>query len=327
MTTGTKLIKNSSYLRNCFQRPISFFTALTNLIFLLLSLLIGIGLKQGKVVGQDAHITLNNVILYVCLPATSLIYTSTIHFERQYLLVILMPWLLYAGSFAFFRILRNFVTLHPHTEGALILTAGIPSISFVGFPIFEMLYGAEGLRIGILMSQAGSFLACGTVGVITASVYAAKEPSFTKIAKDVLTFPTFIAFCVALFLNVSNIAIPEIILEILKKLSAPFSFLALLSIGFQIELNHKSLQKENLKWGLLYKLVLCPLIVFLLYFVFLGQHNVATKACLLGSGLGSMNMAAVVALRYGLNPTLAAQMVGIGIPLSLITITLIYFLL
>ena len=72
--------------------------------------------------------------------------------------------------------------------------------------------------------------------------------------------------------------------------------------------------------------MLCPLAVYLLYFVVLRQRGLAANVCLLGSGLGSMNMAAVVALRYGLNPTLAAQMVGIGIPLSLITVSLLYFL-
>jgi malate permease and related proteins len=298
-----------------------------HLIFLFVALSIGIGLKQAKVAGKDAHTVLNNVILYVCLPATSLVYTTTAHFEARYWLAVLMPWLLYIGSFVFFRwVLPRFVRLHPHTEAVLLITAGIPSISFVGFPIFEMLYGTEGLRIGVLMSQAGSFLVCGTLGVITASVYAAEQPSFIKITKDVITFPTFIAFCVAVVLNIFNIGIADILLQILKKLSAPFSLLALISVGLQIELNYKSLQINHLKFGLLYKLIVCPAIIYVLYFLFFGQHDITAQACLLGSGLGSMNMAAVVALRYNLNPTLAAQMVGISIPLSLITIGTIYFL-
>jgi predicted permease len=298
-----------------------------HLVFLILCLTIGVLLKRFAVLPVNAHVTLNNLILYVCLPATSLIYASTITFQTQYVFAILMPWCLYVGSFLFFRLLRNFTTIHPHSEAVLIMTAGIPSISFVGFPIFQMLYGDEGMRVGVLMSQAGSFLVCSTLGVITASVYAAKNPSFIQIAKDVLTFPTFIAFTFAISMNLLGFVFPESVLDILKKLSAPFTFLALVSVGLQIELNHNALQKPSLKWGLFYKLIVCPLVVFVLLFLCLGKNDQVAEACVLGAAIGSMNMTAVLALRYNLNPTLAAQMVGISIPVSLLGVGFWYWVL
>jgi malate permease and related proteins len=298
-----------------------------NLVFLFLCLTVGILLKRFRTVPINAHVTLNNLILYVCLPATSLIYASTIAFQSKYLLTVLMPWLLYAGSFGFFRLLRKFTNIDRQSEAVLIMTAGIPSISFVGFPIFQMLYGDEGMRVGVLMSQAGSFLACSTLGVITASVYAAKNTSFNQIAKDVLTFPTFIAFTFAISMNILGFAFPDFVLDILKKLSSPFTFLALVSVGLQIELDHRALQKSSLKWGLLYKLILCPLVIFVLYCLTLGQNDQVAQACVLGAAIGSMNMTAVLALRYNLNPTLAAQMVGISIPVSLLGVGFWYWIL
>jgi malate permease and related proteins len=283
-------------------------------------------LKRFSILPSNAHITLNNLILYVCLPATSLIYASTIDFRPQYFLVILMPWILFIGSFIFFRSLRQFANIHRHSEAVLILTSGIPSISFVGFPIFQILYGEEGLQLGVLMSQAGSFLVCSTLGVITASVYSnqgrekALRPLPLQILIDVLTFPTFIAFAVAISMNIIGLSFSLWATEILKKLSSPFTFVALISVGLQIELNPKALQKSNLKWGLMYKLLLCPLIIFLLYHVGLRETDIASKVSILGAAIGSMNMTAVLALRYGLNPTLAAQMVGISIPLSLLIV-------
>lgn len=300
---------------------------MTNLFFLLLCLILGVLLKRFKILPINAHVTLNNLILYVCLPATSLKYASTVAFQSQYLLAVLMPWLLYAGSFVFFRLLRQFTNIDRQSEGVLIMTAGIPSISFVGFPIFQMLYGEEGMRIGVLMSQAGSFLACSTLAVITASVYAAKNTSFKQIAEDVLTFPTFIAFAFAISMNFLGFAFPDFVMDILEKLSSPFTFLALVSVGLQIELDHKALQKSSLKWGLMYKLVLCPLAIFVLYFLILGKTDQVAEACVLGAAIGSMNMTAVLALRYNLNPTLAAQMVGIGIPVSLLGVGFWYWVL
>ena len=39
--------------------------------------------------------------------------------------------------------------------------------------------------------------------------------------------------------------------------------------------------------------------------------------CIVGAAIGPMNTAGTIADRYGLDPPLAAQMVGLGIPLSL----------
>ena len=96
-------------------------------------------------------------------------------------LPVLMPYILFVCSFIFFKIIARILNLDRSTTGALTITAGISSISFVGFPIFELLYGKEGVQMGILMSQAGSFVVCGTLGIMTASYYSSSEPSIPKI--------------------------------------------------------------------------------------------------------------------------------------------------
>ena len=312
---------------------------MTNLIFLLACL--GIGFLLGRVAAlrqREAHLVINNILLYVCLPAATLLYASATVFEAQYALPILMPWLLFTGSFLFFRLLRNYLKLHPHTEAVLILTAGIPSVSFVGFPIFELLYGAEGMHIGVLMSQAGSFLVCSTLGVLLASYYARVADCKSAYAKaaienpnqqfkfllDVLRFPTFIAFIVAITINLLDWKIPELGVALLQKLAAPFSFLALISIGMQIDFRAENLNSKALRWGLGYKLVLAPLLVLALFTVILPQKPIVSQITVLGAALGPMNTVAIIASNYGLNPKLAAQMVGIGIPLSLLTVTIGY---
>ena len=316
-------------------------THLTNLIFLLACLVIGFLLGRIPALRQrEAHLVINTILLYVCLPAATVLYTSSTVFERQYALPILMPWLLFGGSFLFFRILRKPLKLHPHTEAVLILTAGIPSVSFVGFPIFELLYGPEGMHIGVLMSQAGSFLVCSTLGVLLASYYARAatrksagseietangsrhlNPAFLL---DVLRFPTFIAFVIALIINLLGWKIPALGVELLQKLAAPFSFLALVSVGMQIDFRAKDLNWKILGWGLGYKLIVAPLLVFLVFGLALQQKGIIGQMSILGAALGPMNTVAIIASNYGLNPKLAAQMVGIGIPLSLLTIAVGY---
>jgi len=297
-----------------------------NIIFLVVCISFGFFFKKYKIFKGDAYLVVSNIILYICLPATTLLYTSETKFSSTYALPILMPWVLYILGFMFFKTVGKLIKMHKHSEGVLIMTGSIPSVSFVGFPIFELFYGAEGLHIGVLMSQAGSFLVCATLGVITASYYAAEKPSFKEIAISVLKFPVFLAFLVAMLMNVSDIHFTPILAELLKKLAAPFSLLAMFSIGLQIEFPKKNTIFLNLSWGLFFKLILSPLIIFVLFVIILKQKGNVAEICLLGAALGPMNTAAIIASKYGLNPPLASAMVGTGIPISLIGVITLYFL-
>lgn len=300
---------------------------MTNIAFLLVCLMLGILLKRIPALSKNGPLVINNLLLYVCLPAATLLYTSTTQFDPAYVLPVLMPWISFMGSLLFFRALKKFVPFHRHSEAVLILTAGIPSVSFVGFPIFELLYGEKGMQIGVLMSQAGSFLVCSTVGIMTASYYANAQNGKWAFLWDVLRFPTFIAFCIALIINLLGITLPVIVTDLLKKLAAPFSLLALISIGMQIDFRNKSIDWRELGWGLGYKLILAPALIFFLFAVLLKQRGIVAEMCVLGAALGPMNTIAIIASNYRLNPALAAQMVGVGIPLSLVTISLLVWIL
>lgn len=297
---------------------------MTNLLLLFICLTIGVLLRRLKSFSEDAPTVLNTIIIYVCLPAVTLLNTTEIHFSKNLLLPILMPYLLYIGAFIFFNLVAPFINMDSNTKGALILTAGISSISFVGFPIFEVLFGKEGLQTGILMSQAGSFVVCGTLGIFTASYYSSASFSIKAVVLNIFKFPPFIAFCVALALNIFDWHFPLWSKQILDKIGNPFGFLALLSIGLQINFQKNQLDLKALFYGLLYKLVLAPLLIFLIYIIMLGEYTPTGKLCVIGATLGSMNTATIVAITYKLNPSLATQMVSVSIPLSLINAAIWY---
>ncbi len=284
-------------------------------------------LQRIKGFPKDAHLVLNAIIIYVCLPALTLFYTTEIRFARSQILPILMPYILFICSFIFFKIIAPIAQFDRSTTGALTLTAGISSISFVGFPIFELLFGKEGLQIGVLMSQAGSFVVCGTLGIFTASYYSSADVSAQKIVRDIFQFPPFVAFCVAVILNISNFHFPIWSIDILQKIGSPFIILALISIGLQMRLNKEDLQIKPLLYGLSYKLLIAPILIFVLYFLMLGESTFLGRISVVGAALGSMNTATIIAINYGLNPKLATQMVSISIPLSFLNVGIWYFLL
>ncbi|MCS7019649.1 MAG: transporter [Cytophagales bacterium] len=300
---------------------------MTNLLFLLVCLSLGAAFKRGSLLQGNAHMVINQLLLYVCLPAATLVYASEVRLNSQMLMPVLMPWCLYIIGFVFFKLVSKVNSFSSHSEAVLIMTAGVPSVSFLGFPIFELFYGTEGLRIGILMSQAGSFMVCATLGVITASYYAAAKPSLKTILANVLGFPVFIAFMIALAMNFLHLSFPVFVKEALQKIAAPFSFLALFSVGLQIDFIEKRDLWKQLCTGLCFKLLIAPLLVWLAIFPIAGQTGIVAEICVIGAALGPMNTAAIIAIQYGLHPQLASAMVGIGLPLSLFTCLPVYYLL
>jgi predicted permease len=306
---------------------------MTNLLLLIICLSLGGILQRTKGFPKDAYLGINAVIINICLPSLTLLYTSQIFFKANQLLFILTPYIIFISSFIFFKIVARILQLDRSTTGALTITAGISSISFVGFPIFELLYGKAGLQMGILMSQAGSFVVCGTMGIMTASYYSESEPSIKSIFKSIFTFPPFLAFCIAVSLNSMDYHFSSSISEILQKLGSPFTVLALLSVGLQIKISKANLLQKPLLLGLFFKLLIAPLLIFIIYLILLQQKILMPenawigKMCVIGASLGSMNTASIIAVNHKLNPPLASLMIGISIPLSLITAMLWHYLL
>ena len=302
---------------------------MSNIILLLACLLIGVILRGVKVLPENAPTTLNSLIVNVFVPAITLRHAVDLQFSADAFLPVLAAWLVFGAAFLFFNIIKKQAQLDRPTVGALIVVAGISSISFVGFPIFEMLYGAEGLRAGIMMSQAGTFVVCSTAGIVVVSIYAEKESAinWSKIIKDILIFPPFAAFIIAIFLKLIGYQHPSVIADFLDKLGSPMSVAALLSIGLQMDFSSDKSQQNALMMGLFFKLLVAPLLVFILFFIFFKQTGIPAKVSVVGSTLGSMNTIGIVAIRKGLNPALITKMLAISIPLSLLLVPLVYWLL
>lgn len=300
---------------------------MVNVFLLLISLLVGILFRQFNLVPDTASKTLNQLLVYFFIPAMTLLYITEINFKSQFFLPVFSSWLVYGVGLLFFKSIAKWQGFDRKTMAALMMTGGIGSTSFVGFPLFELFYGKEGLEVGILMSMAGTILVCMTLGIATGSWFASTKPSIRHLFKNMLRFPPFIAFLLAVLLNIMDVEHSPLIKSILEKIAAPFSILALVTIGLQIEFSLPKEQRKPLGYGLLYKLILAPLIIYLLLTNFTNADKMIIEIAVLGAGIGSMNLVSIIAIQMKLNPPLAAQMVGIGIPLSVFTLYLIHSLL
>ena len=72
--------------------------------------------------------------------------------------------------------------------------------------------------------------------------------------------------------------------------------------------------------GLLYKLVLGPAVIALLYVGMLGGSGTVMQVTLFEAAMAPMITAGIIAVDHDLNPPLVTLMLGIGIPLSFLTL-------
>jgi predicted permease len=210
----------------------------------------------------------------------------------------------------------------PETLGALVLTAGFANTSFVGFPIIEALLGPEAIKTAIIISQAGSFLALSTAGLIIASIYSRHNTSLGSIIKQLFQFPPFLAMLFSLAVHFLDIDLPDSVDDVLLKLAASLVPVALVSVGSQIRFDFKSikLRKAPLAMGLCFKLFLAPIIFGLLYVWIMHDFGTDVEITILESAMAPMITGAIVAAQFELDDELAYLLVGIGIPLSLLTV-------
>jgi predicted permease len=208
--------------------------------------------------------------------------------------------------------------LPKRTVGALILVTGLGNTSFVGLPMIEAFYGKEWLGVGVVADQLGSFLALSTVGILTATAYSTGAASPRELLRRIVLFPPFQALVLAVLLR--PFAYPDVAVSVLQKLGDTLTPLALASVGFQLRFRVAPGVGRPLVLGLLYKLLLGPAIVALLYVVLIGASGPVIQVTIFEAAMAPMITAGIIAIDHDLDPPLVTLLLGVGIPLSFLTL-------
>ncbi|PPZ92449.1 transporter [Cloacibacterium normanense] len=300
---------------------------MSNLILLFVCLIIGIVLKKSKIIPENFHTSLNAFVINISLSAFSLYYISKIELNSSVIYPVLVVWIGIFMAILFFAGLGKIFGWKSSLIGALIMCAGFGNTSFVGIPLIQAMYGEEGLKTVMLVDQPG-FVALSTVGILVANFYSGSKDSLLKHLSKILKFPPFIAFVIALLLNVFSIEIPKDFDEVLMKLGATTVPLALVSVGSQMQWE-KIEKKEgfHLFIGLLFKLVLLPLLILVIYKYIFHQNGDVIDICILEAAMAPMITAAIIASAHDLEPKFCNLMVAVGIPLSILTVGIWHLLL
>ena len=287
----------------------------------------GLGLQRVSAFPKNGHLALNQFVIYIALPALALYHIPKVRISTDLLYPLGVAWIGFMLSFVFFYTIGKRLGWPNRLIGCLTITAGLGNTSFVGFPIIQALYGDEGLKTAIIVDQPGSFVVMATLGIITAGIFSKGESNTGDIVKKILLFPPFIAFVIAVVMNILKTDFNEHLETVFQKLGATVTPVALVAVGLQLKIDRRSQHWKFLRLGLLFKLIITPAIFFLLYKIILGGKGVAVDVSVMESAMAPMITGAILASNYGLKPKLSSMMVGIGIPLSFLTLAFWYFIL
>jgi hypothetical protein len=209
---------------------------------------------------------------------------------------------------------------------ALTLTGGLANTSFVGLPMIETFYGPQFLGLGILIDQIGSYFVLSTLGIVVASLYSSGQRISAKaVIRRIILFMPFQAFVVALLLM--PFEYPVWLDELLKRLGATLVPIALVSVGYQLRLSHIRGKAYALTVGLAFKLIVGPALIFALFADVLRDDWQVLSVTVFEAAMGPMIGASIVAMDHELDPPLVTLMVGLGIPLSFLTLPVWWYVL
>jgi predicted permease len=305
---------------------------MANFILILFCLVGGYLLRRVRVFSESTPMALNQFIMYISLPAVVLLavhkFEQTSLMSSQVLIPISMAWLQFALAFTIFYFAHKKFGLSNSTTGALILTAGLGNTSFLGFPILHALIGPSAIPTAVLADVPGSFLVLSSLGVFTAALFSGGERvSATVVCKRIAKFPPMIALGLALASH--SLEFPSALVDVLEKLGGTLVPLALVSVGAQVSFDPVYLRRSvrPLMAGLFFKLIAAPVLIFIWLVLINRNYSQTVHITILEAAMAPMITSSIVAIRSGLNPELSALMLGVGIPLSLVTVPLFDFLL
>lgn len=299
---------------------------MSSIILLFLCLFIGIFIQRINSFPKNTPIVLNQYILFVALPAMAFHYLPKIRLGWELLLPASVAWITFGLSFLLFSFLGKRYGWSKKLTGCLIITSGLGNTSFVGIPVIQALYGDRGLDTLIIVDLPGTFVVLSTLGVMVATLYSNQKGNNDSILKKMFSFPPLIAFLIGLIMVLLGIDFPESLSNTFKQISATISPIALISVGYQLKFKTYGKHFGYLILGLVFQLILVPLVILVLFHYLLGKTDLATKVCIIEAAMAPMITGAIIASNYGLKPELSNMMVGYGIPVSFLTIAGWYFL-
>lgn len=287
-------------------------------IALILSCLaIGAALRASGRLPDNASKAMGGWVINVALPAAAIRSVHGLTLKPDWWVAAATPWMGALLAITVLVPLSRAVGWSGERSGALVLVAGWGNTSFVGLPMIAAFAGSQWLGLGLVIDLFGSYLCLSTLGLAVAIVASSGRLDWRLVGKRIASFPPFIAILVALATN--HLARPEWLMTIVVSLADTLTPLALAAVGYALRPDRISGRLAPLLVGLGWRLAAAPLALVLMYIVLDAAKDPVAKVAMLEMAMPPMLGASIIAMDHGLEPDLVALVIGIGVPLSMLT--------
>lgn len=283
-------------------------------VFLFVAL--GYGFKVFK---KDISESLIDFVIYFSLPALALVQIRKIDFNEAIIDVIVISYLAMftAGLLSFF--IGKMLKLNKNVLATFMVVSIFGNTAFVGFSYVESLYSSNELVYALVYDQIGGFVALLTLGMVLIAWGSGKEEKMTFMQKiKVLLTPPLQAIIFAVLLR--DVAFPGYVDDILIKLEATLIPLVTMIVGMKLEIKAFKVYFKESVIAIGIKMILVPLLMLAILYPFYDFGLTYMKVTFIEIAMPTMTMAAVLAIRGGLNKDLAINTLGMGIIASFIII-------
>jgi malate permease and related proteins len=290
------------------------------LLLLFACLVLGIAVARWAKPPADTVAGINWWVINVALPALVLDLIPYVKVDVALWFPVAAMFVVFGGAWLLFGLLGPRLGWSRGRIGALILVCGLGNTSFMGYPMMLALHGQAGLSLAVVADQLGCFPLLSSAGVMVACIYAGRSASAGLIVRRILSFPAFIALIVGIVVGMLG-GWPAALHGVFGPLGATLTPLALFSVGMQFQFRLGKGQADALALGLGWKLLLAPLLCWVIGRVS-GVGGLTLTVGVLQAAMAPMISAAILADEYELDPQLANAVLGAGIVLSLLTVPL-----
>ena len=289
---------------------------LQGMLFLLVAA--GVILRKLGILPDSAKQVLTDLVIDLILPCniiSSFLIEFNLDILKGFAVILLIATLIQFGCLI---IANTFYNKEPDRRKKVLQYGTVCSnAGFMGNPIAEGVYGAEGLM------YASIFLVPQRIVMWSAGVsYFTESPDRKTVIKKVLTHPCIVAVYIGLFFMITQISMPVFLENTIRNVGGCTTTVSMILIGTILaEVKAGSiLDKGILKYTLI-RLFFIPFLVFIFCRLFPVRPMISGVSVLL-TGMPAGSTTAILAAKYDGDYIFATKCVVVTTLLSLVTIPL-----
>lgn len=273
-----------------------------------------------KIIFQDNSKQLVDFIIYFSLPAIVFSKIYPLQLDTKILWLIFMFMAIIFFNLFLSYCVGKMMRLNRVTLATFMIMATFGNTSFIGFSYIDAFYGQDYIVYGVIYDIFGSFLLLVSVGMIIITWGSGRKNSILNISKSIFLFPPMIIFFITIFAK--NFEVPKFIIYTSQNLGSTLVPIAMIAIGMKLELKHIFSRLHIVTVAVVLKMLIVPIIILFIFKYFYGIDETWVKVTLIEVAMPPMTMAAVLAIKGGLDEKIAINSLVLGVIVSLFTITL-----